>query len=191
MNKLTLGQVKVLRACYDYGMKSMEISLAIGIGRSNIQAYFLAFERGYNSPYEYQKSRAKKKGFKSLYEYKKSYKVHFSKEYLKRKGFNSFYEYNEYLARKRGYGSKYDYDKVRQQKRKKLARNKALSWMIETRLRELDRSVRWLAGETGITLSRVDDYYRGYNLPKSGERLRKIFSALKVKYKSLDELLQG
>jgi len=103
--------------------------------------------------------------------------------------FKSGNQYEDYLARQRGFASRGEYQRHQFREKQKRPENKTLSSLIRKRLRELDKSQRWLAKQLGITEGAVSRYVSGKNIPKKNLQ-PKLFETLDVPYKTIDDLLE-
>lgn len=101
------------------------------------------------------------------------------------RGFKSTSEYREHLANQKGFESLTDYYEHLAKKRKRRNNNKELSNLIKTRLEELDKTQLWLAEKIGVTPPCISYYVQGTIVPTENI-LRKLFSTLKITYKTLD-----
>ncbi len=86
--------------------------------------------------------------------------------------FNSRYEYDRYLAKKR-------------QRRKA---NSTFGPLIKRRLEYLERDRIWLANRASVSVTSISNYSTGRSLPRE-ETQRKIFRALRLPHRSLDDLI--
>lgn len=114
---------------------------------------------------------------------------------LKEAGFSSITEYYEYLARRRinpdtgvKFKSHAEYQGYRAKKRQKNYKNKKLSELIINRLEKLGENQSWLAKELMVSRPAVSRYIHGQSVPKR-EKVNRLFAALNVHYKNLDELV--
>ena len=88
--------------------------------------------------------------------------------------FESLNQYQEYTARQRV----------------NRPENQGLSDLIKRRLKELKKNQSWLSREIGVSREVVSKYVQGKHIPNNGV-LERLFSALEVPYKTLDDLLEG
>ena len=109
------------------------------------------------------------------------------------KEFESKSRYLEYLAKQKTnpetgkkYASRNQYQECLARQRAKRPKNKALSNLIKERLDDLGKNQAWLAMKMGDTRPTVSRYIRGRSIPRD---LPRLFSSLKVPYKTLDDLL--
>ena len=108
----------------------------------------------------------------------------------KKKGFESCSEYNKHLAKKKGFKSCAEYNEHWAKKRQKRPENKALSGLIKRRLKELGKSQSWLSWQVDVSKQSASIYTQGKSIPNE-ERLEKLFSALGVPYRTLEDLLEN
>ncbi len=106
---------------------------------------------------------------------------------LKEKGYQSCSQYLEYLAHQKGYKTRGDYQKELAKKRKDNPKNKELSDLIRRRLKELKKSRKELAEEIKISERSIDNYLSSHSIP-SPRNLKKLFQALKLPYRTLNDL---
>ncbi len=99
-------------------------------------------------------------------------------------------EYRDSLAKKRGFESESDYARTQAKKRQRRVKYKRLGSLIKTRLKKLGKNYSWLAEEAETTRASISLYGQGKIMPGE-ETLKKIFDALGVKYKTLDDVLKG
>jgi len=200
------------------GLSSKEIARQTGASYSFVHGFVRAKKEGFASPEDYKKHLAKKEGFASVKKYKEHLarqrinpetgKLHASLyDYNKYrdtqrinpetgKPFASSRECNEYLARQRinpetgkPFASSTDYKKYQDKLGQERPENKKLACLIKRRLEELGKSQVWLSKKLGVKKQAVFRYIQG-NSPRS-ELLGKLFSVLKVPYKTLDDLLEA
>ena len=67
--------------------------------------------------------------------------------------------------------------------------NQGLSNLIKERLKELGKNQSWLSRKLGVSREAVSKYAQGKYTPDN-EVLEKLYSALEVPYKTLDDLLE-
>ena len=60
--------------------------------------------------------------------------------------------------------------------------------LIKQRLKKLDKNQNWLAEEIGTSKQIVSRYAQGVYVPKK-ELMEKLFKALEVQYKTIDDLV--
>ena len=133
----------------------------------------------YATAYGYTK--AKQKGFASRAKYQE--------DLARRKGFASYKEYQKYLAKQRGFASRAEYQKNLAKERQQRQINQKLSHLMQQRLTELGKTQRWLSEQLGITEGSVSRYLSGKTIPRKILQ-EKLFSALELSYKTLDDLLE-
>lgn len=142
---------------------------------------YLAEKNGFESVSEYNKHLAKKLGFES----RQKYQIHL----LKKRGFESAHEYKKYLAKKLGFESPYKYEMYNAENRQKKSENKKLSELIKNGLIDLKENQKWLVEQVGASRSSISAYSTGKTIPNEAT-LGKIFLALRVPYKTIDDLLR-
>lgn len=111
--------------------------------------------------------------------------------------FNSNNEYKNHLARRKinpetsqPFKSRSEYERHLAGQRQKRPENVALVNLIKNRLNRLGKDQKWLAEMISVTDEAVSGYIHGDYLPSS-DRLTKLFSALEVHYKTLDDLVRN
>jgi len=111
--------------------------------------------------------------------------------------FSSRTEYEDYLARQRvnpeteqPFESLNQYQEYTARQRVNRPENQGLSDLIKRRLKELKKNQSWLSREIGVSREVVSKYVQGKHIPNNGV-LERLFSALEVPYKTLDDLLEG
>ena len=87
------------------------------------------------------------------------------------------------------YESLDQYIKYRAKQRVKKPENKALSGLIKRRLKELGKNQTWLSKRMGVSREAVSRYVQGESIPHK-KPLKRLYSALKVPYKTIDDLLE-
>ena len=104
-------------------------------------------------------------------------------------GLQSYYEFGKYLAKKRGFISPHAYNKHIQRKRQRRLEYQEMSRMIRSGLMGIEQNQSWLAERIGRTKQAVSLYVQAKCVPDD-ETFKKICSALKLPYETLDDLLQ-
>ena len=195
------------------GLSLEEIAEKTDLTIFTIKRYNLVLKRGFESYYKYQKHLAKERGFKSVNEYevhlakKKGFKSvnEYQKHLAKERGFKSLHEYQKHLAKERGFKSDYEYQKhlakrggwkslndyrnYHEKEHQKQPRNKRFSKMIYNALEKLEKNQAWLAHEANLSRESISLYVQGKSFPIY-IRLKKIFSILRLPYKTLEDLLK-
>jgi len=105
-------------------------------------------------------------------------------------GYDSAIDYYTFIAQDKGFDSLQDYQQHCTQQRQQQAINRVFSTVVRARLQELGKNPLWLAREMKVTKSMGYRYAKGTNLPRK-ELQRKLFKVLKLKYNSIDELLEN
>ena len=111
------------------------------------------------------------------------------KEWAKERGYDSHWEYAKDAIKKKGYSSYAQYKRNLVEQNKKRPESKALSDLIKKRLVDLGETQFWLAHKINVSKITVSCYARGRCLPRN-EILIRIFFALEVPYRTLDDLLE-
>ncbi len=179
--KIPEGKIEVMRKMYGEFLSVAEISRKTGVSHQTAWRYTEAVERGFKSYQKYLKHLAKKKGFESHKKYRE--------DLAEKKGFESRSEYHEHLAKKKGFESCAEYNKHLAKKRQRRPENKALRSLIKRRLKELRKNQSWLSWQMGVSKETASMYTHGESIPNK-ERLEKLFSALDVPYRTLEDLLE-
>ena len=202
-----------IRQLYDEGKRPCEIAKVLNLKYSYVYNYTRAFEKGFSSPgeerndyarqrgfasfSEYQLFRHRQRGLRSRFEYNEyialsngfrssyEYQTHLARQ----RGFRSSYEYQTHLARQRGFASLSEYEMYRRKEKQKLPQNHKLSELLRSRLADVSKSQKWLAGESRIPERSISRYATGQEMPPK-ERLEKIASVLNIDQKSLEDILK-
>src|SRR3989338_3726435 len=163
--KISEETVKLIESLYAQDISSQEIVQRTNVSKTTVYNNTKLKERGFSSGTEYKQYLSQKKGFDSINE---------SEKYLaQERGFSTITEYHTYLA----------------QERQQRPENKSLSNLINNRLKELNKTQLWLAGELGVTPQAVCKYAKGTSIPKN-DILTNLFSVLKVSYNTIDDLIE-
>ena len=184
--RLPTQKVKEIeRLRYKEHLSVAEISRRIGASYTAVYGYTRVREMGFKSFNEYFEDRLKKRGYKSRVDYRH--------KWLENKGLTGS-EYESSLVPKRGFASLQEYienlpshkKKLRMSKNRRLRR--ILRRTIKKGLAGIGKNQAWLANSTMIPHSLVSEYATGKYLP-SKERAERIFQALGLPYKKLEEIL--
>ncbi len=188
-----------IQRLYDSGLKPSEIARRTLVSYCSVYDLTKAKQRGFESRNAYHEHLAKQRGFESIAAYHEhlakqrgfesytAYQEHLAKQ----RGFESRNAYQEHLAKQRGFESLNAYQEHLAKQRADRKKNKELSDLIKGRLRELDRTQTWLAGELGVSKSMVSLYVQGKSIPRY-ENIRELLSVLEIKNlpRSLEELIE-
>ncbi len=110
--------------------------------------------------------------------------------------FESRSQYEEYRARHRinpetgqAFESRSQYEEYLAEQRQRRLKNKKLSNLIKKRLKKLRKNQSWLSREVDVSKETASMYTHGKSIPTE-ERLERLFSALGVKCRTLEDLLE-
>ncbi|MEK6897309.1 MAG: helix-turn-helix domain-containing protein [Nanoarchaeota archaeon] len=113
-----------------------------------------------------------------------------------KKAFASRSQLMDYRARQRinpetgqAFESRSQYQEHLYKQGQKRLENKKLSSLIKRGLEELKKNQSWLARKMGVSRESASMYTRGKSIPNK-ERLERLFSALDVPYRTLEDLLE-
>src|SRR3989344_512754 len=118
-----------------------------------------------------------------------SYATAYGYTKARQRGVASSSEYEKYLARQRGFASLNEYQEYIAKRRQQQSINQELSDLIRQRLVELGKTQKWLAEQLGIAESSVSKYMGGRTTPRKSLQER-LFNALQVEYKTLNDLVE-
>ena len=137
-----------------------------------------------NLPYSavYINLRTTQRGYTSFNEY--------IKDLIKKREFSCYKDYCNYLAKQKGFKSRHAYDVYLSEERQKKPENKKLSEIIIKTLKELEKNQSWLAKQIGVSRQVVSNYTHAKIMPRKPV-LEKIFSALELPYKTLEDLTEN
>ena len=114
-----------------------------------------------------------------------------------KKAFASRSQLMDYRARQRinpetgqAFESRSQYQEHLYKQGQKRLENKKLSSLIKRGLEELKKNQSWLARKMGVSRESASMYTRGKSIPNK-ERLERLFSALDVPYRTLEDLLEN
>ena len=196
--KTSEKQKQLIKGLYEQGDISVrEIAKRANVSYSTAYTRTRALEIGFSSPASYKRQTienqgharwidyhrhlARNKGAKSM----KERKEQIAKNY----GFSSFESYQEHLAKLNGYNSTSERRKAVIERKKRKPENRAIRNLIKDRLEYLGETQSWLALQIDTSKAHISNYARGINLPQQ-DRLERIFSALQVPYRTIDDLMQ-
>ncbi|MFH1181976.1 MAG: helix-turn-helix domain-containing protein [Candidatus Woesearchaeota archaeon] len=207
--KISDEKKQLIEELYSQGLLPIEISERAGVSRQTVYGYTRLKQRinpktkqpfqSYGEYYEWRATQKRNPAtgepFRTLYDY---YKWCAAQRLNPRteKPFENEQEYRVFLATKgddpdtgQPYKSIGDYRAGKALERAERPENQCLSDLIVTRLEELGKNQAWLAGEIGRSREMVSKYAQGKNIP-SGKVLERLFLALDVPYKTIDDLLK-
>ncbi|MBW2966663.1 helix-turn-helix domain-containing protein [Candidatus Woesearchaeota archaeon] len=92
-------------------------------------------------------------------------------------------------SRKLGFNSPHEYKKHEYTINQKKQRNQELGRLIAAELEKREKSYSWLAEKIGKKRATISLYVHGKIYPDN-KTLRRICSAFRIKYKSLDDILK-
>src|SRR3989338_5359338 len=118
-----------------------------------------------------------------------SYATAYGYTKARQRGFASRSEYEKDLAKQRGLASRTEYQEYLAKRRQQQSINQELSDLIRQRLVELGKTQKWLAEQLGIAESSVSKYMGGRTTPRKSLQER-LFNALQVEYKTLNDLVE-
>ena len=171
---------QLIQKLHNKGLSVREIARKVNVSYPIVWEYTKAKKRGFKSYSEYREYLVKKRGFESFYEYQN----HLARQ----KGFESLSEYQENLVRQRGFESLSEYHEHLAKQRQKRPENRELSDLIKRSLKKLGKNQSWLASQIKVSRESVSKYAQGKRTPNR-EKLKRLFSALDVPYRTLDDLL--
>ncbi|MBS3123325.1 helix-turn-helix domain-containing protein [Candidatus Woesearchaeota archaeon] len=195
--KISEETVKLIEILYAQDLSPREIAQRAEVSRSTVYVHTKLKERGFLSKREYERHLAQEKGFASSGEYHSflaqeqgfTSRTEYNGHLLLERGFTSKAEYEQYLAQQNGFLSLGDYQKKMAEKRQQRHLNKELSSLIVKRLAELGQTQKWLAEQLNLTKGTISKYINASLIPKQN-LLGRLFQALEVPYKTIDDLLE-
>ena len=167
------------RLFYDKSLSIAQIASEVSVSFGSAYGYTRAKERGFASPNDYKSFLAKRMGFNSYGEYRESL--------AHKNGFKSERDYRNFLFRQRGFRSSGEYLKFIANRRKAAPLNAKFSDLIKRRLKEVEKTQKWLSEQIGVTKRSVEGYVSGEHLPEESVQER-IFLVLGLSYKNLKDL---
>ncbi|MBI2151197.1 hypothetical protein HYU21_00535 [Candidatus Woesearchaeota archaeon] len=195
--KISEETVQLIQELYAQDLSTAEIAKIADVSKTTVYTHTKLKERGFASGTEYKLYLAQMNGFFSISESETylvqergfSTRTEYESNLVKTMGFASYADYKEHLAHEKGFASITEYHTYLAQERQQRPENKSLSNLINNRLKELNKTQLWLAGELGVTPQAVCKYAKGTSLPKANI-LSSIFYTLKVPYKTIDDLIE-
>lgn len=162
---IPVNTIKLMRRLRNERFPIPEIAKRVNVSYMSAWFYTKAEERQIKSYTEYQNYLLKKRGFASRANYCSylSRQKAACEQLAKEKGFKSYADYSERLAEE-------------------------LSDLIQNSLIKIHKDQSWLAEQMGVTRQAVSLYVQRKSIPNQ-ELLVKLYSALRVKYKTIDDLL--
>ena len=118
-----------------------------------------------------------------------SYATAYGYTKARQRGFASRSEYEKDLAKRRVLAPRNEYQEYLAKRRQQQSINQELSDLIRQRLVELGKTQKWLAEQLGIAESSVSKYMGGRTTPRKSLQER-LFNALQVEYKTLNDLVE-
>src|SRR3989338_4807591 len=118
-----------------------------------------------------------------------SYATAYGYTKARQRGFASRSEYEKDLAKRRMLAPRNEYQEYLAKRRQQQSINQELSDLIRQRLVELGKTQKWLAEQLGIAESSVSKYMGGRTTPRKSLQER-LFNALQVEYKTLNDLVE-
>lgn len=172
--------IELIQSLHKEKLPLPEIAKKVKVPYTTVLTYTRIIERGFSSPIKYRNYLAEKNGDKSFYERQK--------DLADERGDESKREYEKRLAEKNG-KKLYEHEKYLAKLRRQRPENQKMSSLIIQGLRETKKTARELAREVGVTGQAIQEHKKGNVLPKENLQ-EKIFQALNMPYKTLDDVLQ-
>jgi len=170
-----------VRALYDTGHTPQDIAEVVDVSLLGIQSDIEAYEAGYDSIGAMRNVWAQERGHKSYHAYQMAI--------LEAKKIDPL-QYRKKRAKKNGHGSFGSYLKKLQRRSQLQPQNQSLRLLLKRRLEDMGRSQTWLSGQIDVTRNAISLYAQGKHFPRE-YILLKIFSTLKVEYKTIGDLVAG